>query len=109
MTIANNLILHAKEDQAKTVKALLNSLVEQCLLEKGCQKFELYQYELERQHFIIVEIWRSEKSYQAHLENPSYKKIWMKVETLLDQQEHHPLKLTQCLTKLGLKTKQEVK
>ena len=109
MTIANNLILQAKEDQVKTVKALLNTLVEQSLLEKGCQKFELYQYDLQRQHFVIVEIWKSEKSYQAHMESPSYKKIWVEVEALLDQQERHPLKLTQCLSKLGLKTKKEVK
>ena len=107
MTIANNIILHAQEDQEHEVKTLLNTLVQQTLLEKGCQKFELYQYDLERQHFFIVEIWRSEKSYGAHLENKLYKILYNQIEALLDHQEQHPLKLTQCLTELGLKTKKK--
>ena len=107
MTIANNIILHAKADYEHVLKDLLNTLVQQSLLEKGCQKFELYQHDLERQHFFIVEIWRSEKSYGAHLENDAYKTLYTQVETLLEHQEQHPLKLTQCLTELGLKTKKK--
>jgi len=107
MTIANNIILHAKVDHEHVLKDLLNTLVQQSLLEKGCQKFELYQHDLERQHFFIVEIWRSEKSYNAHLENDAYKTLYIQVETLLEHQEKHPLKLTQCLTELGLKTKKK--
>ena len=107
MTIANNIILYAKEDQERKLKILLNTLVQQSLLEKGCQKFELYQLDLERQHFFIVEIWRSEKSYGAHLENEVYKTLYNQIEALLDHQEQHPLKLTQCLTELGLKTKKK--
>ena len=107
MTIANNIILYAKSDHEHLLKELLNTLVQQSLLEKGCQKFELYQQDLERQHFFIVEIWRSEKSYKAHLENEAYKILYTQVESLLEYQKLHPLKLTQCLTELGLKTKKK--
>jgi len=109
MTIANQITFTSKPDQERDLKTILNTLVTQALLEKGCQKFELYQLSESRQEFFIVEIWKSDKSYQTHLKQEAYKKLLREIEDLCSTQIIHPLKLTQCLTKLGLKSKKEEK
>ena len=103
MTIANQVIIEAVDGQAKTLKPLLNTLVEATLLEKGCQKFELYQLDEDREVFFIVEIWKSAKRYNDHLENAAYKALQAEMKELIEIKVTNPLKLTQCLTKLGLK------
>jgi len=109
MTIANQVIIEAIDGQAKTLKPLLNALVETALLEKGCQKFELYQLDKERNIFFIVEIWKSAMRYNEHLENETYKAHIEKMKELIIGEVTNALKLTQCLTKLGLKTQKETK
>ena len=103
MTIANQVIIEAIDGQAKALKPLLNALVEAALLEQGCQKYELYQLDEDREVFFIVEIWKSGKRYNEHLENETYKTLEEEMKTLIEVQVTNPLKLTQCLTKLGLK------
>lgn len=103
MTIANQVIIEAVDGHAKTLKPLLNSLVEAALLEKGCQKYELYQLDEDRKVFFIIEIWKSAKRYKDHLENETYKALEEKMKEFIEIQVSNPLKLTQCLTKLGLK------
>ena len=103
MTIANQVIIEAIDGHAKTLKPLLNTLVEATLLEKGCQKFELYQLDEDREVFFIVEIWKSAKRYNDHLENAAYKALQAEMKELIEIKVTNPLKLTQCLTKLGLK------
>ena len=109
MTIANQLTFSAKLDQERLLKATLNDLVENALLEKGCQKFELYQLYETPQQFFIVEIWKSDKSYQNHLKNKQYQTLVQEMQKHLHKEEKFDLKLTQCLTKLGLKSKKEEK
>ena len=103
MTIANQVIIEAKDGQAKMLKPLLNTLVEAALLEKGCQKYELYQLDEDREVFFIVEIWKSAKRYNDYLKNETYKALEKEMKELIEIQVTNPLKLTQCLTKLGLK------
>ncbi len=103
MTIANQVIIEAIDGHSKTLKPLLNTLVEVALLEKGCQKYELYQLDEDREVFFIVEIWKSAKRYKDHLENETYKALEEEMKELIEIQVTNPLKLTQCLTKLGLK------
>ncbi len=103
MTIANQLIFHAKEESITPLKELLNTLAEVTLAESGCQKFELYQRFDDRSYFYITEIWKSEKRYKAHTEDPSFQNMMSEITTLSSSHERHALKLTQCLTKLGLK------
>jgi len=106
MTIANQITIEAKEGHEKALKSMLNNLLEQTLLEKGCQKFELYQRYDEPTHFFIVEIWKSERRYNEHTASSSYQAMLEKISPLSASQTTHPLKLTQCLTKLGLKKKE---
>ena len=103
MTVANHLVIEALEGKEKLLKEALNNLVASSLLEKGCQKYELYQRFNERRHFFIIEIWKSNKAYEKHLDNETYKDQILKIDTLSTIQTAHELKLTQCLTKLGLK------
>ncbi len=109
MTIANQVIIEAVDGHAKTLKPLLNSLVEAALLEKGCQKYELYQLDEDREVFFIIEIWKSAKRYREHLENETYRALEEEMKELIEIQVTNPLKLTQCLTKLGLKEQKEEK
>ncbi len=109
MTIANQLIIESIDGQSKKLKPLLNALVEAALLEKGCQKYELYQLDEDREVFFIIEIWKSGKRYNDHLENETYKAIEEEMKELIEIQVVNPLKLTQCLTKLGLKEQKEAK
>ncbi|MEN8146272.1 MAG: antibiotic biosynthesis monooxygenase [Campylobacterota bacterium] len=103
MTVANRVIIEAVEGKEKTLKPLLNALVEAALLEKGCQKYELYQLDEDRTIFFIIEIWKSEKRFNAHLENETFISLSAEMDELIDVKVSNPLKLTQCLTKLGLK------
>jgi len=103
MTIANEIIFEAILGEEKTLKSLLNDLTTSVLSEKGCQKFELYQRFEERTHFFIIEIWKSNKAYEKHLHNESYTSQMLKIAALSTTQTSYELKLTQCLTKLGLK------
>jgi len=107
MTIANQIIIQAKEGTEKVLKETLNTLVEEALLEKGCQKFELYQLYDEQRRFFIVEIWKSERRYDEHLKSAQYQSRLQEISRLSLSQTTHPLKLTQCLTKLGLKNKEK--
>jgi len=103
MTVANQVIIEAIEGKEKTLKPLLNTLVEATLLEKGCQKYELYQLDEDRTIFFIIEIWKSEKRYNTHLENETFVSLCAEMDKFIDVKVSNPLKLTQCLTKLGLK------
>ena len=103
MTIANQVIIEAVEGKEKALKSLLNALVEAALLEKGCQKYELYQLDEDRTIFFIIEIWKSEKRYNTHLESEAFRSLCAEMDELIDVKVSNPLKLTQCLTKLGLK------
>ena len=109
MTIANEIIIEATVGKDKELKPLLNDLVASVLNEKGCQKFELYQRFDERSHFFIIEIWKSNKAYEKHLNNEVYKDKILNIDAFSTSQVTHALKLTQCLTELGLKAKQEKK
>ncbi|MDA3947546.1 MAG: putative quinol monooxygenase [Helicobacteraceae bacterium] len=106
MTIANQLIIEAEDGRSKDLKSLLNIMVEAALLEKGCQKYELYQLDEDRELFFIIEIWKSEKHYNAHFENETFKAISEEMKELVEIEVKNPLKLTQCLTTLGLKNKE---
>jgi len=103
MTIANQIVIESVEGKEKQLKEALNDLVASSLPEKGCQKFEFYQLYNRATSFFIIEIWKSEKRYNGHLESASYVKQMSIINPLIASTQTHNLKLTQCLTKLGLK------
>jgi|GEM_PF-1596820 quinol monooxygenase YgiN len=107
MTVANQITIEAVEGEEQALKNYLNDLCASALLEKGCQKFELYQYFEERTSFFIIEIWKSEKRYNLYLESSDHLEQMQRITPLVKSKTIHALKLTQCLTKLGLKEKEE--
>ena len=109
MTVANQIIIEANDGEEKTLKLLLNNYIAATLLQKGCQKFELYQLFDEREHFFIIEIWKSERRHKAFYEGDVCKNHQQAMQTCIKTEASKPLKLTQCLTELGLKAKEEKK
>ncbi len=100
MVIANQIIIEAADSKAQVLKPLLNTLVEATLLEKGCLKYELYQLNEDREVFFIIEIWKSEKSYKAHLDNEHFQELCSAMREQIVTKVSNSLKLTQCFTKL---------
>ena len=103
MLSAYQVVLNAKEGKAKELKELLNELVEFSVEFSGCQKFELYQLNEQREEFFIIEMFKSEKKQKAYIDSQEYKALELKVNDFCDFIGRNELKLTQCLTKLGLK------
>ncbi|QJD95191.1 antibiotic biosynthesis monooxygenase [Mucilaginibacter robiniae] len=66
-------ILHCNLDAEETFEQELKKLVETSLLEEGCLKYELYQYNNERCRYLIIEEWKDEESWQKHQEAVHYR------------------------------------
>jgi len=105
MLSAHQVVYQAQEGKAKELKEVLNRLVEYTLEVSGCQKFELYQLNEQREDFFIIELFKSEKKYATYLESEAYLSLKSEIDILIDFRSNNPLKLPQCLTKLGLKKK----
>jgi len=105
MLSANQVVYQAQEGKAKELKEVLNKLVEFSLEASGCQKFELYQLNEQREDFFIIELFKSEKKYASYLESEEYLTLKSEIDTLVEFSSVNELKLPQCLTKLGLKKK----
>lgn len=98
MVIANQIMLVANTGDEKQLRMLMNELVDHALKSKGCHKYELYQFENTREHFMIVEIFKSAKAHKKYLENETVKSVWKKAEPLIVSRNISALKLTQCLS-----------
>ncbi len=62
-----NVLLTGKQDaDADTVRALLAGLAVASRAEPGCERFEVYQSQTDRQHFMLVERWASQAALDAH-------------------------------------------
>lgn len=94
MAIANQIIIEAVEGKSKALKPLLNLLVEAVLTEKGCQKYELYQLDEDRDVFFIIEIWKNKKHYKAHLENEHFQEFSSRMQELIEIQVSNALSVT---------------
>ena len=105
MLSANQVVYQAQEGKAKELKEVLNRLVEFSLEVQGCQKYELYQLNEQREDFFIIELFKSEKKYISYLESEAYLALKSEIDALIEFNSINPLKLPQCLTKLGLKKK----
>ncbi|WP_345977886.1 putative quinol monooxygenase [Sulfurimonas sp. HSL3-7] len=94
MVIANQIIIEAVEGKSEVLKPLLNVLVEATLMEKGCQKYELYQLDEDKDVFFIIEIWKNKKRYKAHLDNEHFQKLCSRMQELIEIQVSNALNLT---------------
>ena len=93
MSIANQIIIEAVDGKSKALKPLLNLLVEATLTEKGCQKYELYQLDEDRDVFFIIEIWKNKKRYKEHLENEHFQELSSRMQELIELQVSNALNL----------------
>ena len=94
MVIANQIIIEAVDGKAQALKPLLNALVEATVTEQGCQKYELYQLDEDREVFFIIEIWGNEKRYKAHLENEHFQELCSAMQELIEVKVSNALKPT---------------
>lgn len=92
MSITNQIIIEAVDGKAKKLKPLLDAMVKTVIAEKGCQKYELYQLEEDRDIFFIIEVWKSVKRYEAHLQNEHFKSIMDKMSPLIEVKVSNPLR-----------------
>lgn len=69
------------------------------LLEKRCQKYELYQLDEDSELFFIIELWKSEKRYNAHLENEAFITLCTEMQEFVEIKVSNPLKLTKTASK----------
>lgn len=96
MVIANQIIIEAVEGKTEALKPLLRTLVEATLPEEGCQKYELYQLDEDREVFFIIEIWKDGKSYKAHLDNKHFQELCSAMQELIEVKVSNALKSTPC-------------
>lgn len=79
-------LLHCNADAEEAFEMELKKLVETSLLDEGCIKYELYQYQHETCHYIIIEEWQSEQALAKHREAPHYKHFGRVAPVLLAAQ-----------------------
>ena len=77
--------LHCHADAEDTFELELQKLVEASAGEEGCLQYELYQYEQERYHYVIIEQWKDEAALQHHHETPHYKNFGRVAPVLLSK------------------------
>jgi len=78
-------LLHCKSDAEETLEQELKKLVESSVKEDGCLKYELYQYEGQRCHYMIMEDWQAEESLNKHKESPHYKNFMRIIPVLIEK------------------------
>jgi len=78
-------LLHSNTDAEDTFELELKKLVEASNREEGCLQYELYQYQDERCHYIIIEEWKDEASLKHHQETPHYKNFGRVAPVLLSK------------------------
>jgi len=99
VVVANQITLTANTGDEKQLRMLLNELVDHALKSKGCHKYELYQFEDERDRFMIVEIFKSIKAQKKFTEDETVVSIRESIYPLLASEGTSALKLTRCLSK----------
>ncbi|MVN92854.1 putative quinol monooxygenase [Mucilaginibacter aquatilis] len=66
-------MLHCTADAEEPFEMELKRLVEASLLDEGCIKYELFQYEHEDCHYVIIEEWQDDNALKKHQDSPHYK------------------------------------
>jgi len=75
--------LHCNTDAEDTFELELKKLVEASAAEEGCLHYELYQYENERCHYVIIEQWKDDAALKQHQETAHYKNFGRVAPVLL--------------------------
>ncbi len=66
-------VLHCNLDAEETFEQELKRLVEASINDPRCLSYELYQYNGERCHYVIIEEWQDEQALKHHQDAVHYK------------------------------------
>lgn len=88
--IYNNVILTVKSvDDVESVRELLGEQARLSSEEPGCQRFEVYQSQADRQQFFLVEQWETEEHLAQHKEAKAFTELYIpKVIPLVERTPH---------------------
>ncbi|MCY3886015.1 MAG: putative quinol monooxygenase [Gammaproteobacteria bacterium] len=89
--IYNNVLLNVtNSEDVETVKNLLEECGALSLKEAGCERFEVYQSQTDRQQFFLIERWRDQAHLDAHREMHAFKNIYVPQVLPLVSRFPHP-------------------
>ena len=88
--IYNNVLLTVKNtDDVETVRELLAEQARLSREEPGCERFEVYHSQADRQQFILVEQWQTEVDLAQHKEAKAFTELYIpKVIPLVERVPH---------------------
>ena len=88
--IYNNVLLTVKNtDDVDTVRELLAEQARLSREEPGCERFEVYHSQADRQQFILVEQWQTEVDLAQHKEAKAFTELYIpKVIPLVERVPH---------------------
>jgi autoinducer 2-degrading protein len=88
--IYGNILLTVKDPaNIETVAELLQEQARLSREEPGCERFEVYHSQADRQVFLLVERWESQAALDAHREAWAYLNVYQpKVIPLVDRVAH---------------------
>lgn len=76
--IYNNVVLNvSNSDDVETVKGLLKECGDLSKKEPGCERFEIYQSQVDKQQFFLIERWGNQEQLDAHREAHAFKNIYV--------------------------------
>jgi quinol monooxygenase YgiN len=84
MKITKKVRYTAKPDKLKKFKALLSDMVLPSRQDKGCLKFNIYQYEDKPESFLVIEAWSDEDALENHKASKHYLHFKSNYEDLIE-------------------------
>lgn len=75
--------LHCNTDAEETFELELKKLIDTSLLDEGCLRYELYQYDGEPCHYVFLEEWQNEELLNKHRQSSHYKHFMRVAPVLL--------------------------
>ncbi len=99
MLICNQLIYTISSLHVKKFKTEFQNIVHLAQAFKGCNKYDFFQFDENREEFLIIEIFKSEKSEKKFKLSQEYINSFNEIKGMIESISTHPLRLTTCLTK----------
>lgn len=89
--IYNNVVITVQDpEDTETVAKLLDECALLSKAEPGCERFEVYQSQTNRQLFFLIERWGTQDQLDAHREAHAFKDIYVPRVLPLVSREPHP-------------------
>jgi quinol monooxygenase YgiN len=88
MKIYLTAIIKAKEEFRTEVLGILQNMVEQTKKEEACEWYTLHQGIADKNQFIFYEIWKNEKGFSQHNQQPYIQNFGALVDGKLQEKPH---------------------